>query len=257
MSKSKKTRSKPRATDKAVSVTKTAVEVPGTAAQRVSPLGFSYGASLVRPCLGLLRANFESSLVIFMLPSMLLLLGTLLVGNGERITDLAALGSLLTLVGIVWFFMSALALPYFVLQVARGKQPGVMESYRNGIRFAPKLIGLTLLVLPLTVGGLCLLVVPGLIVLRRYCLASFFIIEHDMGIRESMDHSAQATKAATQATYGVLAVLALFLALGAGFSRAASPYGSIAAVIVESLYLLAFPLLYLKLRPSSEEISGQ
>lgn len=214
----------------------------------IPPLEFSYGASLVHKSIRLLRSNFESSVIIFALPSLLMTLGILLSGDGRHASSSTGFGYLLTAIGFIWFIISMFAVYPFSVGVARGLQPGVIASYRRGFYFAPRLIGLTLLLFPLIVLAACLLIIPGLIVIRRYCLAFYYIVDQDVGIREAMALSASQTKPVSSAVYGMIGVFLLFLIIANGFSRTISPYGTIFALVVEILYLFAPALLYLEIQ---------
>ncbi len=219
------------------------LEVP-----KLKPLGFKYGAELVRSSLKLLKDNYESCLIMFLLPSLLLTLGTLLAGDGMHTSGLNLLGAIVALSGFCWYVVSMFAGGMFSLAVARGQQPGVRWYYARGLRFAPRLIGLSLLLIPLIVGGLLLLILPGLIVIRRYSLAYLFLVDRNLGIREAMDMSAAHTKAEPTAVFGVATVLVIFLVIAGAFSRTISPYGNILALIVQVLYVIAPALLYVELQ---------
>jgi hypothetical protein len=221
------------------------------ASVKVAPLprlGFGYGASLVRPSIQVFRDNFESTVIIFMLPSLLLVLGSLLISGGKNNAAYTALGAFLTVIGFIWSILNFFAACSFSVEAVKGKQPKVMPSYRRGLRCAPRLIGLSLLLLPLFILGTALFILPGLIVLRRYFLAYIYIVDQDVGIREAMDMSADQSKPETAAVYGLLAVLLLFLLVASGFSRTVAPYGSILALIVEPLYMFAPVLFYVELQ---------
>ncbi len=69
-------------------------------------------------------------------------------------------------------------------------------------------VGLTILV------GFILLIIPGLIFLRRYYLSAYVMLDKKVGIREAMDRSAAMTKPHSGSVWGVIGVTVLIALTG-------------------------------------------
>lgn len=70
-----------------------------------------------------------------------------------------------------------------------------------------RIIGFSLFFAVLLICGLILLIIPGLIVLRRYILSPFYIIDNNLTITQAMRKSAAQTKSASGYIWGTLAVI--------------------------------------------------
>ncbi len=247
--KTKKSSSKPGRLAKSSKPSKaTIAKLAAQVKPPLQPLPFWYGVGLVRQCLKIIKANLESCMILFLLPSLLLTLAALLIGNGKHITNMTVVGGIMGIAGFAWFIISAFAIIPFTILLAKGFKPGVADSYRIGLRCAPRLVGLTILLLLLFAAGLCLFIVPGLIVLRRYGLAYYYIVDYDLGIRDAMDMSSEQTKPVTKAILGMFLVLSVFVLLAVGSNRTLKPYGGILAILFEASYVIAPALFYLELQ---------
>jgi hypothetical protein len=215
--------------------------------------GFSHGMALIRPSIGLLRRNIESSLILFVLPSLLLLLGTSLTPATAKPNTVYVLGDIIVLVSLLWNLVNALVTYCFVLHVVYDKQPPLLDVYKEGLRYAGRLIGFGLLFILLIVVGFALLIVPGLIVLRRYFLTPFYIVDQDMGIREAMDKSAAQTRPVALAVYGVLFTSVLWAMASYALGKLYHPYGSAVGVLFGTLYVFAPAILYRQLSASQPQ----
>lgn len=179
---------------------------------------------LVKRNFELLRDNLPALFVMVGLPTLVSQLGIALVGDGTRVDTAAVVGSLLSFSGSAWLAFSVGAVYCYQLRVIRGHKAGIIESYRQGLRFLPRIYGLSILVGALIVGGLILLIIPGIIVFRRYLLAAYYLVDHDLGIREAMQRSATDSKLHRATIWKILGLLAAIL-------------------VVSSLPALAFPAI--------------
>lgn len=77
------------------------------------------------------------------------------------------------------------------------------------------LFGLYFLVGLITVGGFLLLIIPGIIMLRRYFLAPYVFLDNEnIGIWEAMEKSAAMTKKHSGSIYRILGVMLLIILFG-------------------------------------------
>ena len=79
----------------------------------------------------------------------------------------------------------------------------------------PRMLGLYLLIALYVIGGLIFFIVPGFIMLRRYFMAPYVMLETKCGIKDAMERSAELTKPFSGAVWGVIGVMVLFAMLNA------------------------------------------
>lgn len=167
--------------------------------------------SLVRPSLDLVRQNSEAVIFIILLPALLLDFGSLIIAS-SRLT-----GLVIIIVGIIWRIFNISVSDYLQVKAASGKTVSVAECYRRGLRFWLRIVAFEILFGIMILIGLILVIVPGLIVLRRYYYTPFYIINKDMSIGAAMRASASDTLPVSGwvwGTFGVtfaFAILALLL----------------------------------------------
>jgi uncharacterized membrane protein len=98
------------------------------------------------------------------------------------------------------------------------------------------------------VGGLILLIVPGFIMLRRYLLSGYYLVDQNLSIREAMRRSAASSKPAAGYIWGIVGVQALF---SVGSAILGLLPGGIGAFVADAVILLVcfLPALrYVELR---------
>ena len=106
-----------------------------------------------------------------------------------------------------------------------------------------RLVGLYLLVGLYVLVGLVLLIIPGIIMIRRYSLAPYVMLDKKTGIRQSMEISAKITKPFSGAIYRVYGVMALIGII------AFIPYvGWLVSFVLGVLYSVALALRYQQLK---------
>jgi len=162
-------------------------------------------------------------------------------GDMTRIT----LSIIFLSVGILWALVSSAPAIYFQLRAARGHRPGIWESYRQGLRILPRLIGLSLMTALFVLAGLVLFIIPGIIFFRRYFLAPYYMVERNLGIRESLAQSARDSKAYSSYVWGTLALTLIVFPLGSSVaSLVYPPFGGLLSVFIGSLYLFGPAIRY-------------
>jgi uncharacterized membrane protein len=106
-----------------------------------------------------------------------------------------------------------------------------------------RLLGLYIVTAVIIIVGLFLLIVPGLIFIRRYFLAPYVMIDKKVSITEALSQSAVMTKLNSGAIWGVIGVTILIGLIGI------IPFiGSLIAFIVACLYSLAPAMRYQQLK---------
>jgi uncharacterized membrane protein len=153
------------------------------------------------------------------------------------------------LVVIVFLVLSAfLAAMAAILQydVAQGKKPTFDSLVSTAKNYWLRLLGLNILVGLMIVVGLFLFIVPGLIVLRRYYLSQYYLIDKDLSISDALKQSADMSKPFSGAIWGLIGVTFLL-----GLSGAIPVIGSLISVILGILYSVAPALRYQEIKTAS------
>jgi len=151
---------------------------------------------------------------------------------------------------LLWFILIAVAgtIVQIMTQAAQldavERRPLTFDSLWDTVKLLGwRLVGLYI-VMGLVIGvGFLLLIVPGLIMLRRYFLAPYVMLDKNTGIREAMDKSAELTKLNTGAIWGVLGVMLLF-----GLVNIIPIIGGLASFVLGGLYSLAPAMRYHQLK---------
>ncbi len=113
-------------------------------------------------------------------------------------------------------------------------------------RLGWRLLGLYLLIDLYILVGLILLIIPGLIMIRRYFLAPYVMIDTKCGIKEAMERSAAMTKPYSGSIWGIIGVSFLI-----GLVAIVPFIGSLAAFMLAALYSVAPAIRYQELKKLS------
>ena len=102
-----------------------------------------------------------------------------------------------------------------------------------------RLFGLYIVMSVLIVVGLILLIIPGLILIRRFFFAPYVMIDKNTGIKDSLNESAALSKLNTGAVWAVIGVMLLI-----GLANIIPIIGGLASFAFGSLYSVAPALRY-------------
>lgn len=211
-----------------------------TMEQNVSNQPYTSSWSHFQTSIQLVRDNLEPIIILSLLPALLTQLGSVLVTKHNDT------GYLLSLVGGIWTFINMPAIVVLQLRGARNKATTVNEAYTQGFRHIWQVLGTLLLSGVLILLGFICLIVPGLILLRRYALAPYYVVDKKMDVGQAMKRSWEDSNHAAGyiwGTIGVVLVISICSSiLGAifGFIPGAS------AIVTSILGLAAFFLLPLR-----------
>jgi hypothetical protein len=129
------------------------------------------------------------------------------------------------------------------LQAVEGRHLDFQDLWNVCKKLGLRLFGLYIVITLIVIGGLFLLIIPGIIFIRRYYLAPYVMIDKDVGIKEALAESSALTKQNTGAVWGVIGVTILISLVGI------IPFiGSLIAFGLGSLYSLAPAMRYLQLK---------
>lgn len=202
----------------------------------------------------LVRQYVEPVILIGLLPTLLFQLGTFLAPTR------AALGGGICVAAALWLLFSMPALVCLELRAARHEPAPTAELYRQGLPFLVRIVVVTALTGIIAAVGFILLIVPGLIFIRRYILAPYYIVDKNMSVLNAMRESAKESKPVARYVWGSIGVLVATSILAAliGITFSSPPgVGQILTSIVSLLSLFVLPLRYIevrrahKVRPSS------
>ena len=210
------------------------------------------------------KRNINTFSVLWLLPLMSMLGSTLWERSNRSEQDQwASLGGLFNFAGLprsavvsmvsfgIILFIIMFVLTLFIqamtyalqLEAANGKTPGFDFLWQQAKKYWFRLFGLSLVVGVLMILGFLLLIVPGLIVLRRYFLAPYILIDKDLSISQAMEESAKLTKPNSRAIWGVIGV-SILLAL----PSIIPVVGPIIAFLLGAAYSVAPALRYEELK---------
>jgi uncharacterized membrane protein len=106
-----------------------------------------------------------------------------------------------------------------------------------------RLLGLYVVMGLIILVGLILFIIPGLILIRRYFLAPYVMIDKKVSIREALDHSAALSKLNAGSIWGIIGVMILI-----GMVNIIPIIGGLASFVLGSLYSVAPALRYQELK---------
>jgi hypothetical protein len=199
--------------------------------------------SLVPKNFQLLRPRIEQIVTILLLPILAISLGSILMpAHSTHFT----IGWVVIVIGFLWWLVNIAATYYLQVSAAKNKIISTADLYRKSWRYFGRLIGFTIIFGIMLIVGFILLIVPGLIVLRRYILTSYYIVDKDLPIRQAMKLSAAQTKPVQGYLWGTLGVY-LVLSLTASIFSLIFVFIPGATVIITTL-LVPFYYFLLVLR---------
>lgn len=129
------------------------------------------------------------------------------------------------------------------LSVIEGKKPSFEGLWATVKELGWRMLGLYVVTSIIVGVGFILLIIPGLIMLRRYIFAPFVMLDKKCGIRDALNHSAQLSGANTGSVWGLIGVMLLICLVGI-----VPIIGSLAAFVLGALYSLAPALRYQQLK---------
>lgn len=129
------------------------------------------------------------------------------------------------------------------LEASRDNSFDFSHLWQNVKELGWRMLGLYIVMSVIILIGFALLIIPGLILLRRYFLAPYVMLDKKLGIREALDSSAALSKKNTGAIWGVIGVMFLI-----GLANIIPIIGGLAAFGLGCLYSVAPALRYQQLK---------
>lgn len=129
------------------------------------------------------------------------------------------------------------------LDAATGRHLDFQNLWNVVKQMGFRIFGLYIVTVVIVIAGLFLLIIPGLILLRRYYLAPYAMIDKNLSIGDALNESAELSKRNTGAVWGLFGVMLLIGLIGI------IPFiGGLVSFIVGSLYSVAPALRYQQLK---------
>lgn len=202
----------------------------------------------------LVKANLNAFAILYALPFVMGLLslsnqneeresGVMWTNGTFKFGPLFGAALTLSLVLAVLYVVAALMMVVLEYKAAHGKTPTLGEVWQDTKKYGWRLVGLGIVVGVLAVVGLILLIVPGVIVISRYFLSAFAMIDKDLGIGDAMRESEKISKGYWGSIWTVIGVAVLISIIGT--------FGIIGwgiSFVLTALYSVAPALRYLELK---------
>jgi hypothetical protein len=155
---------------------------------------------------------------------------------GKRFAD--TFGQIISLLFSTYF---SVALTYAYLCSVRHKKVDLQATFAIVPPLFWNMLFLSLLTMLAVIGGLILLIVPGVIIALRLSLASYYLVDRNLGVMEAYKASWHATKGHLGKLWGIIGV-GLLMVL-----PVITIVGAVATVYLLFMYSAVGALLYLHL----------
>jgi len=202
--------------------------------------------SLFKPSLNAVLKNWDSFLIFALVPAIYSQFVSR-VFNSRVIDSFTALKAidhigLYVAVLVVVSLLTLPIIPYLQLKSAQNKRVNPMTAFNEGVGFFWRILGLSLIVGLMVIAGFLLLIVPGLIVIRRYILAPYYLIDQNLSIGEAMRKSAEQSKQYSKAIWFVIGVSGLL-----SLAAVIPVIGTAISLLLTTAYGCALPYRYLQI----------
>jgi uncharacterized membrane protein len=200
-----------------------------------------------------LRFGWETlkAQLVFLLGVMLLILGLNLLpelGRWQTIEAAPLLALVWTLCGYLVQMATQMGLIRISLRLVDGQQPRYGELFGDLPTFGRYVAG-NLLFLLIIIGGLLLLVIPGIIWSIKYQFAPFLIVDRNIGIKEAFQESAGISS-------GVKWELFLFFLLVMGINLLGLMAFAVGLLVTLPATMIAYTFVYRKLLERKESVGA-
>src|SRR3990167_7041862 len=159
--------------------------------------------------------------------------------SANAIVAIASLGVVFAIVSLIIQVMTTA----LELETGQDKTPNLRHLWGVAKKFWLRQLGLYIMIALMILGGLILLIVPGIIMIRRYFLAPYIMLNEDLSINETMRRSAALSKPYAGSIWGIIGV-SILISLPGAIPRV-GPY---IAFILALFYSVAPALRYLELK---------
>ena len=204
----------------------------------------------VVPSITLAIKNYEQIAILFLLPSLFLILGSHFLGDpfiqksklvlNAHLNTQQEIGLILV---VVWLLLSIINYPpaiYFRLKaVETDKSPSLTDCYRNGLKLFGRVWLSQIISWIIILVGIILLIIPGVVFFRRYILSPYYAAKYpNLKLVEIFRRSANQSKPFANYIYSTFVIIIL---INFVLSDILGPFtlGQVAA------YILSYTVLFL------------
>lgn len=201
--------------------------------------------NLIQPSLKLLQDNIWQSLYLFLLPTLLLTVSFVLIGTNpaQPVPDSQRIaGLLLMLASGLWTLLAYPGFLYMQLRAVEGEDITATEAFKKGLPHLMSFIGVTIAASLLILSGL-IFIIPGLLLIRGFYLAPFYVVDKNLGPVEALKQSYSDSQPITAWIWGVIGLEVLFGILSGVFSYI-PVIGAIVGIAITAIPLFVGALRY-------------
>ncbi len=128
-------------------------------------------------------------------------------GAGGAAVNFVSLSvGILAVVGLIYMsVVFGIGTIFLQLQGAKGKKSNGKEAFKTGQKLFWRFLGLSSLVGLIVMGGFILLIIPGIFLLKRYYLSSYYLVDKNLSISDAMKLCAKHS-AEVQGVWGLMGV---------------------------------------------------
>ncbi len=203
----------------------------------------SSAIDLLIPSIDVIKNNLLTFFVLSVVPSLLSILGTKRVENPTSFADIAKTITPLSLLGSLLAFLFFAPLIYTLVNTTKGKHVNLLEAFSKGYHYFFRLIGLLFIFATLMIVGFIFFIIPGIIVIRRYFLSFYYLVDQNMSIKDAMTKSAGITIQNSMAIYSVMGIMLIF-----GLFASIPGVSAVIGYIFQFLYSVAPALRYQEMK---------
>jgi hypothetical protein len=168
------------------------------------------------------------------------------IGSSYALGTLLGVGALATLFILVLIGFAVFLYAFQIcleLRVARGQQATINILIDDAKKVWLKLFAQTIVSAIIVLFGFLLLIVPGIIAIKRLLMAPYILVDKNIGIVESLKESNELAKThsgAVWAVFGVVILVSLLSGIMAGIPRVGELIGTIFMIAVSLIIALRY-----------------
>lgn len=214
---------------------------------------FPSAFSLFKPSWEGLQQNLLELIVIFIVPTLVMVLLASLAGFRDNSGDMhhvsGGLGIVVAVLAILYAALLGPAIVHIQLKSSKHEKATYASAWATSAKYWLRFLALSIMVGVTVLVGFILLIVPGIIFLKRYYLSHYALIDQDLGLVESMKKSNELSRNRSGTIYGLIGVEILI-----NIPSVIPIIGQIISFILQIAYFCAPAIRYqqLKAAPAAE-----
>lgn len=158
----------------------------------------------------------------------------------------AAIVAGVVVVALLSLFFYAMTISLSV-KASQGKSPQFSELATDGKKYMLRILGLSILTVIIVAIGFILLILPGIIAIKRLIYAPYMLVNENLGVTAALKRSNELSKTHSDRTWALIG-LAILVAIITGVLTVIPVFGVIASMVLSIAWSLIYPLRYLQLK---------